>query len=182
MIEINYHHNLLYHFHPFALGPHKRLAIWFQGCNLHCKGCCNPDYQAFEIKNLLTLDALVDIIRDAKEKHGIEGVTYLGGEPTMQQNLPSLTARIKVLGLGVIAFTGHLYEDVADALIGCDLVIDGEFQQENLDLTRKILGSKNQRLIHLTDRYAANEDWFFQDGKTVEINVGTIIFANGDKM
>ncbi|MEE0897994.1 MAG: 4Fe-4S cluster-binding domain-containing protein [Acutalibacteraceae bacterium] len=37
-------------------GPYKRLTIWFQGCDIHCKECCNPDYQAFVVRNLMTLD------------------------------------------------------------------------------------------------------------------------------
>ena len=42
-------------------GPYKRLAIWFQGCNIHCKGCCNPDYQPLAAKNILSLEELVAI-------------------------------------------------------------------------------------------------------------------------
>ena len=72
----------------------------------------------------MTLEELTRVILNAKEKYAIEGVTYSGGEPTMQQNLPELTAAIQNMGLGVIAFTGHLYEDAADALFGCDMVLD----------------------------------------------------------
>ena len=56
----------------------------------------------------MTLEELTRVISDAKEKYAIEGVTYSGGEPTLQQNLPELTAAIQNMGLGVIAFTGHL--------------------------------------------------------------------------
>ena len=55
-------------------------------------------------------------IFDSKEKYGIEGVTYSGGEPTLQQNLPVLTKEIHNLGLGVISFTGRKYEEVSDIL------------------------------------------------------------------
>lgn len=69
----------------------------------------------------MTLEELTRVILNAKEKYAIEGVTYSGGEPTMQQNLPELTAAIQNMGLGVIAFTGRLYEDAADVLFGCDI-------------------------------------------------------------
>lgn len=163
-------------------GPYKRLTIWFQGCNIRCKGCCNPDYQALIPRHIITLDELLKIITDAKKQFDIEGVTYTGGEPTLQQNLPLLTAKIKEIGLGVISYTGRLYEEVSDLLKGCDLVIDGEFKQDNLDNSRKILGSTNQRIINLTDRYKTNLNWFLQDGKMVEINVSNMIFVNGDKI
>ena len=164
-------------------GPYKRLAIWFQGCDIHCKGCCNPDYQAFAMRNLMTLDELISVIKDAKEKYGIEGVTYSGGEPTLQQNLPELTKAIHELDLGVISFTGHLYEQVEEQLGGCDMVLDGAFDESKLETRRKILGSTNQRVLCLTERYRSSADWFNESSdKCLEINVGRAIFANGDKI
>lgn len=165
-------------------GPYKRLCIWFQGCNIHCKGCCNHDYQPLVPKNILPLDELISIIKVAKEKFGIEGVTYSGGEPTLQQGLPQLTEEIHKLGLGVISFTGRKYEEVKDALCGCDAVLDGKYEADNKETRRRILGSANQRIICLTDRYKdCIEDWFLQnEAKSVEINVGLSIVANGDKI
>lgn len=162
-------------------GPNKRLTIWFQGCTLHCHGCCNPDYQVLEPRNILTIDELLSIIKQAKEKYGIEGVTYSGGEPTLQQNLPALTKAIHELGLGVISFTGRKYEEVADVLLGCDVVLDGAYIESMKETKRKILGSSNQRIIKLSNRYSDCEKWFFDNAsKKVEINVSDFIIANGD--
>ncbi len=162
-------------------GPNKRLTIWFQGCTLHCKGCCNPTYQPLEPRNIISLENLLKIIKDSREKYGIEGVTYSGGEPTLQQNLPVLTKEIHKLGLGVISFTGRKYEEVSDALDGCDVVLDGPYIEEQKENTRKVLGSTNQRIIILSDRYPDCEEWFFNNAsKEVEINVGDCIIANGD--
>lgn len=162
-------------------GPNKRLTIWFQGCTLHCHGCCNPDYQALEPRNILTIDELLSIIKQAKEKYGIEGVTYSGGEPTLQQNLPALTKAIHELGLGVISFTGRKYEEVLDILLGCDVVLDGPYIESMKETKRKILGSSNQSIIILSNRYPDCEKWFFSNtSKEVEINVSDFIIANGD--
>ena len=164
-------------------GPYKRLTVWFQGCDIHCPGCCNPDYQALEIRNLMTLEQLVSVISNAKERYGIEGVTYSGGEPTLQRALPQLTKAIHELGLGVISFTGRLYEQVKNQLEGCDMVLDGPFVEADLEKKRKILGSANQRILCLTDRYRDSVNWFESSGyRTVEVNVGNVIFANGDKI
>lgn len=163
-------------------GPYKRLCIWFQGCNIHCKGCCNPDYQSLVPKNILSLVEIISIITEAKEKFGIEGVTYCGGEPTLQQNLPQLTEEIHKLGLGVISFTGRNYEEVKDVLHGCDAVLDGAYEADNKETRRRILGSTNQRIICLTDRYKdCIEDWFLCNAsKSIEVNIGNVIVINGD--
>ena len=165
-------------------GPHKRLCIWFQGCNIICKGCCNPDYQPLVPKNILSLAELVSIITKAKDQFGIEGVTYSGGEPTLQQGLPYLTEEIHQLGLGVISFTGRKYEMVKDILFGCDVVFDGEFIEDRADNHRKILGSTNQRILCLTDRYRnCINDWFNKrECLTAEVNLGNQISINGDKI
>lgn len=162
-------------------GMFKRLTIWFQGCNIHCKGCGNPDYQPLEIRHLMSLDEIVSVIEKAKEQFGIEGVTYTGGEPTLQQGLPILTEKVHALGLGVISFTGHKYEEVKDVLIGCDLVLDGAYDETKPEKKRKLLGSENQRILCLTDRYKDKTDWFYSEIKTVEVNIGSTIIANGDK-
>lgn len=129
------------------------------------------------------MEALIEIIIDAKEKYDIEGVTYSGGEPTLQKHLPQLTKAIHNLGLGVISFTGRLYDDVKEILTGCDMVLDGAYNASLPETKRRLLGSENQRILCLTDRYRLNIDWFFSsDCKLVEINVSDFIFANGDKI
>lgn len=161
-------------------GPYKRLTIWFQGCDIHCEGCGNSSFQAFEARHLMSLDDLMKVIADAKQRFGIEGVTYSGGEPTLQQGLPFLTKRIQDLGLGVIAFTGHTYDSVQETLSGCDLVLDGPFDRSRPENKRRLLGSENQRILCLSDRYRHVLDWFYSKKRSVEINVGETIYANGD--
>ena len=121
-------------------------------------------------------------ILEAKERFGIEGVTYSGGEPTCQQNLPLLTKEIKSLGLGVISFTGRTYEDVSEFFEGCDVVLDGSFKEYLPETKRRLLGSENQRIICLTERYKdCIDSWFADHNKVVEVSVGSKIIANGDK-
>ena len=165
-----------------AEGPYKRLCIWFQGCNIRCPGCCNPDYQPFEARHIMSLEELMAVIKEAKTRFEIEGVTYSGGEPTCQQNLSLLTKEIKSLGLGVISFTGRTYEDVPEIFEGCDVVLDGSFKEDLPETNRRLLGSKNQRIICLTERYKdCIDSWFTDHNKVVEVSVGSKIIANGDK-
>ena len=165
-------------------GPHKRLCIWFQGCDIQCEGCSTPDYQPFEIRHIISLEEILSIVRESKERFGIEGVTYSGGEPTCQKNLPILTNAIKSLGLGVISFTGRNYDDVRDLLDSIDMVLDGKFDAEEKEKNRRLLGSSNQRILCLTDRYKDDISWFDinKNGKAVEVNLSDRIVFNGDKI
>lgn len=129
----------------------------------------------------MTLEELTGVIGDARARFGIEGVTYSGGEPTLQRGLPQLTAAIHAMGLGVISFTGRRYETVKEALAGCDAVLDGAYVASRPEKKRRLLGSENQRVIGLSDRYPDLEEWFCQGTeRTVEISAGCRIVANGD--
>jgi anaerobic ribonucleoside-triphosphate reductase activating protein len=52
-------------------------------------------------------------------------------------------------GRSIWLWTGYLWEDVADDLIGSgiDVVVDGQFMEELKDLRLKYRGSSNQRVI-----------------------------------
>ncbi len=152
-------------------GPGKRLAIWFQGCNIDCKGCCNEKMRDLTLAHIMSLQDLLALISRAKAEHNIEGVTYLGGEPTLQQSLPLLTAGIRDMNLGVIAFTGRLYEDVASVLAGCDLVVDGPYIESKKSSSRRIVGSDNQRLLFLTERYKDSSAWFYTNIGSGDFNI-----------
>ena len=143
-----------------ALGPYRRMSIWFQGCDLGCPGCCNPELQPFEVRHVLTQSELIRIATRARDEFGIEGVTFIGGEPTLQKGLESLASALRGLGLGIIMFTGKLFSELDGELIKqLDTVIDGRFETDNRDVSRNLIGSNNQRIINVTDRYSETT-WF----------------------
>ena len=165
-------------------GPYKRLAIWFQGCNILCKACCNPELQALRIRHIITVEELFNIILDSKDKYDIEGVTFLGGEPTLQEGLISLAFLLKVNNIGTILFTGKKIEMLDNDLINnLDLVIDGKFEVSKIYAKRNLIGSENQNIYFLTNRYEKDEKWFFEKReKKIEINImkENSIFISGD--
>lgn len=132
----------------------------------------------------MTLAEIISIIKESMDEFGIEGVTYSGGEPTCQKNLPFLTTEIKKLRLGIISFTGRKYEEVVDELMGIDLVIDGKYISKERETKRRLVGSENQRILCLTDRYKNDISWFDigKNGKSVEVNLADRIVLNGDKI
>lgn len=87
----------------------------------------------------------------------------VGGEPFDQ---PLAVAQLAELarrsGLGVIVFSGYRYEDLekrsaADQrlLASIDLLVDGPYIAGMPEETRSLVGSTNQRFLHLTTRYAS---------------------------
>ena len=119
-----------------------------------------------------------DIIEDIKNQKGIEGVTFLGGEPFEQARaLASISRAVKKMGLSVVTFTGNLYEELKKSddknilnLLKCtDLLVDGGFEKENFDLSRPWVGSSNQRYIFLTDFY--NEEIFVKFKNKIEVRI-----------
>ena len=167
--------------HTKVEGPGTRYCIWFQGCSRHCKGCwakatwSKSGGNEADVKNIL---------KDILSTKGIEGVTFLGGEPFEQPNaLKYLSKGIKDAGLSVLCFTGNKIENLKikypDILENIDLLIDGEYIEEQKDFSRPWVGSKNQRYHFLTDRYS--EDILTEYKNKVEINIqkNGLIFING---
>lgn len=165
-----------------AEGPYKRMAIWFQGCNILCEGCCNPELQGIRVAHIMTVQDILDIALESREFNGIEGVTFLGGEPTLQEGLPNLAYVLSQEGLGTILFTGKKYETLSDEIkSSMDLIVDGKYDKDMIDEERNLVGSKNQKIIYVTDRYKKNHNWFItKREKRVEINLNEGLFINGD--
>lgn len=159
-------------------GPNLRYCIWFQGCSRHCKGCFAKATWDKTGGGQYDTD---EILRDIFSTEDIEGVTFLGGEPFEQEEaLGVLAKEVQKKGLSVVCFTGNKIEDIknSEVLKYIDLLIDGEYREEEQDFSRPWVGSKNQRYHFLTDRY--NEDIFKYKNKIeVSIKKNGTIFING---
>ena len=132
-------------------------------------------------KHIITLSKLVEIIRDAKKKYGIEGVTLSGGEPSLQQGLLELNKEIQTLGLGIIMFSGKKTDELDEKLVGSvDLLIDGPYIDSQHDDDRILIGSRNKSLCFITDRYKEEESYFYNKTAVEEITAEDFIFINGD--
>lgn len=158
-----------------AEGPGVRFAVWVQGCPMRCAGCCNPEMLPFGPGTAVTPDALA---RDALAA-GVEGVTLLGGEPFAQaEGLARVARVVRAAGLSVMAFSGYTLDElrasaapgVADLLAQCDLLVDGRYEKDRRTTARRWIGSDNQTLHFLTDRYAPS-DPRFREGNHLEIRL-----------
>ncbi|QEL13997.1 4Fe-4S single cluster domain-containing protein [Limnoglobus roseus] len=167
-----------------AEGPGRRFAVWFQGCPLRCPGCCNTEFLPFKGGETRTLASIVADL----ERADVEGITLLGGEPFAHSEAASaLAAAARQRGLTVMVFTGYLLEDlqrrpdpaVVNLLATTDILVDGPYVREQPDTARRWIGSTNQRIHFLTDRYRADDPcWRMRN--TLEIRVEkTGVTVNG---
>jgi anaerobic ribonucleoside-triphosphate reductase activating protein len=171
-----------------AEGPGRRFAVWFQGCPLRCPGCCNPEMLPFDGGTATPIDDVVGQLGRAVETHGVEGVTLLGGEPFAHAAAACGFARqIRELGLSVMIFSGYEIEElrtmrepaVHELLARTDLLVDGPYLRDQPDTDRRWIGSRNQRIHFLTERYRADDPcWRQSDTLEIRLRNGEVI-VNG---
>jgi len=159
-----------------ANGPGERFVLWVQGCPKRCPGCINPDMQPMIARHLVPVGEMADRIRSVP---GLEGVTYTGGEPMAQARpLALLSELLRPCGLTIVCYTGCTLEELAAAgdpwvrrLLGnVDILIDGPYLREE---AAKLLwrGSRNQRVLFLTDAYRRLADEVDRPVSEVEFTV-----------
>jgi anaerobic ribonucleoside-triphosphate reductase activating protein len=171
-----------------AEGPGRRFAIWFQGCPLRCPGCCNPEYLRNDGGTLMPVKEIVRQIADAKMHLGIEGISLLGGEPFHQAEAAVIIAReTQTLGLGVMIYSGltlaELHAQPATAIHQLlqltDIVVDGPYRSDEPETVRRWIGSRNQVVHFLSDRYDPADPCWTRPN-TLEIRVrGDRVEVNG---
>jgi anaerobic ribonucleoside-triphosphate reductase activating protein len=171
-----------------AEGPGRRFALWFQGCPLRCPGCCNPEMLSFDGGQPMKLGAVLQQLQSASEQQGIEGITLLGGEPLAHAHEAAALAReARRLHLSVMVFSGYTLAEarqladpaVAQLLALTDILVDGPYVRELPDTRRRWIGSTNQAIHFLTDRYRS-DDACWQRSNTLEIRMrGSEITVNG---
>jgi anaerobic ribonucleoside-triphosphate reductase activating protein len=142
-----------------AEGPGKRCCVWLQGCSHHCKGCFAEDTWDTAPRLLLSPSHIVEMAM----KSGVEGITVLGGEPFDQpEGLAEMTKLAWASGLSTLVFTGYTHEQliasghphIQEALAHTDVLIDGPYIAEQRSFNRPLVGSDNQRILFLTNRYS----------------------------
>jgi anaerobic ribonucleoside-triphosphate reductase activating protein len=185
-----------------AEGPGRRFALWFQGCPLRCPGCCNPEMLPFTGGTAIALCDVIAQIEEAARispspptplppaggEGGVEGITLLGGEPLAHAAGAAALARaVRERGLTVMVFSGYTLEEarqlsnpaVAELLALTDILVDGPYLREQPETRRRWIGSANQRIHFLSDRYRADDPcWLLPN--TLEIRLrGRELTVNG---
>ncbi len=146
-----------------ANGPGVRVSLFVSGCTHHCSGCFNPETWDFSYGKEFGEEIQEMLMRLLSPSY-IAGLSLLGGEPMepgSQRALLPFLQRVKEAypEKTIWCYTGYLYDEelllpsrarceVTDEILSLlDVLVDGEFVQEQKDISLKFRGSKNQRLI-----------------------------------
>ncbi len=152
------------YYNDVANGVGCRTALFVSGCTHHCKGCFNEVTWDFNYGEDYTKEVEDEIIESLKPGY-IDGLTILGGEPmeiVNQKEIRPLLKRIKkeVPKATIWIYSGYTWEELTDknnkrchgedteAILGMlDVLVDGEFLEEQKNLMLRFRGSSNQRVI-----------------------------------
>jgi anaerobic ribonucleoside-triphosphate reductase activating protein len=141
----------------FIYGPGCRYVIWTQGCSIHCKGCWNKAMWDFMPKMEITVPQLFYRISQYQDK--IEGLTLLGGEPLDQYEETLMLLRLCAkASLSTMLFTGYEMRELTEKgmngiIKNLDILITGRYEERKRTLNHQWIGSVNQEIHFLSDRY-----------------------------
>ena len=153
--------------YDIANGPGVRTSLFVAGCTHHCKGCFNPESWDFNAGKEFTEKTIDEIIESLSPDY-IKGLTLLGGEPFEPGNQAALLPLVKKVkeiypDKSIWAFSGYLFDkQIMDIMVKkydftkefisyIDVLVDGEFKEEEKDLSIVFRGSRNQRIIDVKE-------------------------------
>lgn len=145
-----------------AAGDGLCVSFYTQGCPHHCPGCHNPETWDFEGGKEFPSTLLDELIIRLNAQGINRPLCILGGEPLCNENLflTNLlvsTVREKSPHTKILIWTGYTYEELEkngsphmkNILANVNTIIDGLYIQEERDITLKMRGSRNQRIIDI---------------------------------
>ena len=146
----------------FINGEGVSVSLWVQGCPHHCPGCHNSEQWNFEGGKYINNQLLIEEIFTALTENGIQrNFSVLGGEPLAPQNINDTWeilwhVKRKFPDIKTYVWTGYtleelykLYESSKETLLeNVDVLIDGRFELKQRDITLKLRGSSNQRILY----------------------------------
>ena len=159
--------------HDVANGVGVRVSLFVSGCTHHCKGCFNAETWDFNFGNPFTEAEEAQILK-ALEPSYIKGFSLLGGEPFEPQNQRVLTPFLKKIkqtfpDKTIWCYSGYLFDEellgesrarcevTEEMLSYIDVLVDGEFHEEEKNLNLKFRGSENQRIIDVPSSLQSGE-------------------------
>ena len=145
--------------------PGLCVSFFVQGCPLRCRGCHNPETWEFGRGKEFTSDTLNQIITGLTAQGIQRDLCIMGGEPLCDENafltyLVIREVKSKVPEAKIYIWTGYTYEEllhhthpqIRGALELADVLIDGPYVEAERDITLNMRGSRNQRIIDLSEK------------------------------
>lgn len=140
-------------------GKGCRVTLFVSGCMHHCKGCHNPETWDFNFGKEFTDEIKKDLFAKISLPY-IQGLTLSGGDPmdsydeilTLVKEFREVFGNTKDIWL----YTGYTLEQLEmsnrdEILTLINVLVDGEYHEDERDITLPFRGSKNQRIIELNN-------------------------------
>ena len=154
-----------------ANGEGVRVSLFVSGCTHHCKNCFNAQTWDFSFGSPFTKET-EDSILDLLAPGYINGLSLLGGEPLEPDNQRALLPFLKRVRAAypdktIWCYSGYTLEsdllsesrarcEVTDEMLSCiDVLVDGEFIEEQKNISLAFRGSENQRVINVPKTLAS---------------------------
>lgn len=155
-----------------ANGPGIRVSLFVSGCRHACKGCFNEEIWSFDVGQEFDENTIEEIVKSL-DREFIRGLTLLGGEPLDPKNQEWVCKLVKEVkkrlpNKTIWCYSGFTYEYIInymykklpyteELLSFCDVLVDGKFMIDLLDLKLQFRGSANQRVIDLRKTEMTNK-------------------------
>lgn len=151
----------------FVDGEGVRCSLYVSGCLFACGGCYNKAVQNFKYGHRYTSQLEDQIMADLAQDY-VQGMTLLGGEPFLNTDIClSLVNRIRQefgTKKDIWSWSGYTFEellletpDKLDLLSKIDVLVDGRFEKDLMDLNLQFRGSSNQRILDAKKSLAAGQ-------------------------
>ena len=161
-----------------ANGVGARTTLFVSGCTRHCPGCFNECAWDFSYGKPFDEKVQDEVVRSLDPVY-IAGLSVLGGEPMEPSNQRGLVdflerVRREHPGKTIWLYTGDGYDDlleggahhteVTDRILRClDVLVDGDWREDEHDVSLRFKGSANQRLIDMPKTLAKGEVVLWKD-------------------
>lgn len=143
-------------------GDGLRVVLWVSGCIHHCKGCQNPVTWNPDDGLEYNFSACNEIINELRKDY-ISGLTISGGDPFHPNNILQVLALCRLVKdmfpeKTIWVYTGYSWEfllrcmDFPESILYyIDVLVDGKFEKDKLDVNYPWAGSTNQRVIDVQE-------------------------------
>ena len=151
-------------------GPGIRVSIFMQGCEFHCKNCFNSETWDFNGGKEFNNDTIEEVLDLCKQSH-VKGLSILGGEPLHPKNIEGTTKLAKSFKeefpeKTLWVWSGFKFDEVLknkEIMKYVDVLVDGQYIDEQHNPTLKWKGSANQRVIDVQKSLKENDIVLFED-------------------
>lgn len=161
-----------------SLGPGKRIVIWTVGCSKHCNNCTNPELWKFDKNKNVSVEAVINFVKDIVDCHIVDGITITGGDPLEQlDDLINLVEQLEIISEDILVYTGFEYKCFSDLFSDekinrlknkIAVLIDGKYIDSQNDNKSPLIGSTNQKIFFLKEKFREKYKLYSQEERKIQ--------------